>query len=295
MCCAVLCRAEEEKKAKRQFKLPKAFQRPGSRGSAADKATAAAAAAAAQAVPDADLPSPTSEAGSSHAAASGAAAAPAGGAGAGGQPVSASHQQDDFYGGGADGGEDPASPASPTAGTSPLRDAYHGARGGGGGGDLLSQADLVDYPYLIDGDPTPAAYLLLCCADYLRLYTTGRWAPGLQSGLLAALAVLVVDFTSLCAADLLLAALLATQQPQSSWRLPCALRLAGLNAFPLPFLRLFSFFLLQITFGWVTAPPSARLRLRLRSALQRPLCLCTAQGLPASMPATLCKCTVCLA
>jgi hypothetical protein len=41
------------------------------------------------------------------------------------------------------------------------------------GGEFLSQADLVDYPYLIDGDPTPAAYLLLCCADYLRLYPTG--------------------------------------------------------------------------------------------------------------------------
>ncbi len=41
------------------------------------------------------------------------------------------------------------------------------------GGALLSDADLIDYPFLIDGDPTPAAYLLLCCADYLRLYPTG--------------------------------------------------------------------------------------------------------------------------
>jgi hypothetical protein len=53
-----------------------------------------------------------------------------------------------------------------------------GTRDAGGavpmmGGEFLSQADLLDYPYLIDGDPTPAAYLLLCCADYLRLYPTG--------------------------------------------------------------------------------------------------------------------------
>lgn len=54
-----------------------------------------------------------------------------------------------------------------------------GAAAGGGGAELLSQADLVDYPYLIDGDPTPAAYLLLCCVDYLRIYSTGA-GPGVQ-------------------------------------------------------------------------------------------------------------------
>ena len=39
---------------------------------------------------------------------------------------------------------------------------------------LLSEADYVDYPYLVDGEPCPAAYLLLCCADYLRIYPTGE-------------------------------------------------------------------------------------------------------------------------
>lgn len=86
----------------------------------------------------------------------------------------------DFYG--------PASPASPSLSASlglgadmdGLAAAARGQQGaagaaaGEGGAELLSQADLVDYPYLIDGDPTPAAYLLLCCADYLRIYSTGR-------------------------------------------------------------------------------------------------------------------------
>ncbi len=38
---------------------------------------------------------------------------------------------------------------------------------------LLAQGDLIDYPYLIDAEPTPAAYLLLCTEDYLRVYSTG--------------------------------------------------------------------------------------------------------------------------
>ena len=41
---------------------------------------------------------------------------------------------------------------------------------------LLSEADYVDYPYLVDGEPCPAAYLLLCCANYLRVYPTSERA-----------------------------------------------------------------------------------------------------------------------
>ncbi len=46
---------------------------------------------------------------------------------------------------------------------------------------LWVQGDLIDYPYLIDAEPTPASYLLLCTEDYLRVYSTGalegRGAP----------------------------------------------------------------------------------------------------------------------
>lgn len=36
----------------------------------------------------------------------------------------------------------------------------------------------MDYPYLVDAEPQPALYLLLCCQDYLRVYSTGEWVGG---------------------------------------------------------------------------------------------------------------------
>lgn len=129
--------AEDAQRGKSgKFKLPTAFKRPGSRSAAAGGEAGA-----------------SSPGGSAH-------------GGASFDPVAALGE---FYGG--------SGPPSP--------DAWE--RSGGGGGDvqpqggagqpadggLLSDADLIDYPFLIDGDPTPAAYLLLCCADYLRLYPTG--------------------------------------------------------------------------------------------------------------------------
>ena len=35
------------------------------------------------------------------------------------------------------------------------------------------QGDLTDYPYLVDSEPQPAAYVLLCTESYLRVYSTG--------------------------------------------------------------------------------------------------------------------------
>ncbi|EFN53326.1 hypothetical protein CHLNCDRAFT_137041 [Chlorella variabilis] len=157
---------EEEKKAKAtKFKLPKAFQRPGSRGSQAATPAPAAAGAGGDAGEAGDLPSPGSDAGSGSVF---AAASAAGGSGQSGGEFDPVNALQDFYGPGAGPapGADPASPGSPTL--SAGLQSPPGSRSGGG--ELLSQADLVDYPYLIDGDPTPAAYLLLCCADYLRLY-----------------------------------------------------------------------------------------------------------------------------
>ena len=140
-----MCRdAEEPKRGKGgKFKLPAAFKRPGSRGAAAG--------------PEPDATSPSSS---------------AQGAALGFDPVAA---MGEFYGGSGPPSPDPwAGPPSPDA-----RPGGGGSQVPGGantaGGALLSEADLIDYPFLIDGDPTPAAYLLLACADYLRLYPAGGW------------------------------------------------------------------------------------------------------------------------
>lgn len=146
--------AEEEKRAKSKFKLPAAFKRPSSRGQTAVGGGA-----------DADLASPSSS--TSGAGASGAF-----------DPVGALQ---DFYGGASAG---PASPDQSAGMASPDGSNRGGGAGAGAGTQreavLLSEADLVDYPYLVDGDPTPAAYLLLCCEDYLRLYPTGELALGAE-------------------------------------------------------------------------------------------------------------------
>ncbi|KAL4458921.1 hypothetical protein ABPG75_013786 [Micractinium tetrahymenae] len=177
---AAVAAAEEEKRQRSKFKLPKAFQRgPNPRQQQGQLGQGEG--------PEGDLPSPTS----SDASAAVAAPAPRG-SGAldpGFDPVGALQ---DFYG--------PASPGSPSlsaslgspadpAGLAALRErpgvagagVAAAAEGGGGAGEVLSQADLVDYPYLIDGDPTPAAYLLLCCADYLRIYSTDNIRLGDRS------------------------------------------------------------------------------------------------------------------
>lgn len=152
--------AEDEKRASRKFRLPAAFKRPGSRGGGGD----------------ADLASPSSTA--------------SGGAGGAFDPAAALSE---FYGaGGASAPPSPdlasvpgsgaASPDSSRAG--PAAAPGGSAPGAGRSGSaaaapaLLSDGDLVDYPYLVDGDPTPAAYLLLVCADYLRLYPAGGWVGG---------------------------------------------------------------------------------------------------------------------
>ncbi|KAL4431642.1 hypothetical protein ABPG77_001484 [Micractinium sp. CCAP 211/92] len=171
---AAVAAAEEEKRQRSKFKLPKAFQRgPNPRQQQGSQQGEG---------PEGDLPSPTS----SDASAALAAAAPRGS----GSPDPSSDPVgalQDFYG--------PASPASPSLSASlglgadmdGLAAAARGQQGaacapaGEGGAELLSQADLVDYPYLIDGDPTPAAYLLLCCADYLRIYSTDNIRLGDRS------------------------------------------------------------------------------------------------------------------
>lgn len=38
---------------------------------------------------------------------------------------------------------------------------------------LLDQVDAVDYPYLQESEPAPAAHVLLATASYLRIYSTG--------------------------------------------------------------------------------------------------------------------------
>jgi hypothetical protein len=134
------------------------FQRPGSRSQsgipeAAELATSPTQQASAGGGDAAAGTAPGGEPGAAH--------------GTGFNPVAALH---DFYGGSARAGA--TSPHLPSRPSSAEHD-DEGVSGGGGGGELLSAADLVDYPYLVDGDPTPAAYLLLACADYLRIYATG--------------------------------------------------------------------------------------------------------------------------
>lgn len=150
--------AEDEKRAKSKFKLPAAFKRPGSRGSAGGGSAAGAGT-------EADLPSPTNGAGQAPGAAF--------------DPVAALSGE---WNGGASAGTASPDPSvggvgSPSrlgsVASGPGAEPSAGGGGRGGSGVLLSDADLVDYPYLIDGDPQPAAFLLLCCADYLRLYSTG--------------------------------------------------------------------------------------------------------------------------
>lgn len=168
-CLASAC-AEEEKRQRSKFKLPKAFQRaPNPRQQQGQQSQGEGL--------EGDLNSPTSS--DASAAAAVATAAPASGSGSLDPRFDPVGALQDFYG--------PGSPASPSLSASlglaadaeGLTAAARGQRGAagaaaaGGGAELLSQADLVDYPYLIDGDPTAASYLLLCCADYLRIYSTG--------------------------------------------------------------------------------------------------------------------------
>ncbi|PSC76739.1 R-Tomsyn-like family [Micractinium conductrix] len=149
--------ADEEKRQRSKFKLPKAFQ--GLKPRQADAASGAGAPPA-----DAGLPhSPTSSDAS--------AARPGGETAAAGGPFDPVGALQEFYGG---AGSPPLSPGLPSP---------RGLAGAAGAGELLSEADLLDYPYLVDGDPSPATYLLLACADYLRVYTADNVRLGDRSTL----------------------------------------------------------------------------------------------------------------
>lgn len=163
LAAAVHAADEEKRQAGRgKFKLPKAFHGLKHKGGAGGGPGEGG---------EADLPSPTNSDQSAFAARAGEAAH---------DLIMPLH---DFA------GAQPASPTSP-APSSPdaalgqqPRGSGAGTRLGaaGGNGELLSQADLVDYQYLVDGDPTPAAYVLLCCDDYLRLYAADNIRLGDRS------------------------------------------------------------------------------------------------------------------
>lgn len=259
--------AEDEKRAARKFRLPAAFKRPGSRGAGGE----------------ADLASPTSTASGG-----------AGGAGSGGMfdPTAALAE---FYGaGGASGPPSPDPGAAPgSSATSPDGSragavtagagAVGSARGGGGTAaaapsPMLSEGELVDYPYLVDGDPTPAAYLLLACADYLRLYPTGGWVGRLGGGWCAARANRSREWAH-GGGSRLEARIWRAAQPS------VLLLYHTISSVAYPFQPTRP----QTTSGWATAAPRARRRLRRRWWPPRPSCRCTGRAWPAWMPRTRCR------